>query len=66
MRVLKQFAALLLVAAVLVLPIGVMGCAKEAPNTGESGGAASGAGTESGEAGMESDLGEPGEAGSNL
>jgi hypothetical protein len=59
MRILKQFSTVMTVMAVLVAPFGVMGCAENAttPATNEP------AETETGE---DTDLGEPGESGSQL
>lgn len=62
MRALKQWTAVLTVLSILTLPLGVMGCASEAPPAG--GGAGTGDAA-SPETDMESDLGEP-ESGTNL
>jgi len=62
MRLLKQLSAVLTLAAVLVLPLGVMGCAQEAPQSDTP--AASDIGEDT-DAEMDSDLGEP-EGGTNL
>ncbi len=73
MRLMKQLSAVVTVVAVLALPLGMMGCAKEAatPSGGADGAGAaagaedSGSGTAGSGTAAETDLGEP-EAGSAL
>jgi hypothetical protein len=66
MRRLKQFSTVVTMLAMLVLPLGVMGCAEQAPPTDTSTPAATGTDTDTDVDGhLEPELGDP-EGGTNL